>query len=368
MTNGRTSDIVVIGGGLIGTAVAFGLRERGLDTVLLDEGDVALRAARGNFGLVWLQSKGAGLREYTSWTRKAVDAWPGFASKLRDVTGIDVRYRRPGGYHLCLSDAERDKRAAMVARIRPGQPHDARTVMLERDELKARLPFIGPSVVGGSYNPLDGDCNSLALFRALHEAYSVRSGDYRPGQAVRRLLRGKGVYGAETAEGTWWAPKVVIAAGLGLVDLGRQIGVGPVVHPQQGQIIVTERVKPFLDVPISQIRQTPDGTLLVGDNSGGETYETPTSLSVMHHLANRAVRMIPELSDIRIVRSWVALRVLSKDGAPVYQEAPDWPGVFFFTAHSSVTLAPMHVTELSRWVADGAIDEEARAFSTARFS
>ena len=61
-------DVAVVGGGLVGSSIAYGLRERVGSIAVLDEGDVALRASRGNFGLVWLQSKGHGMGAYSRWT------------------------------------------------------------------------------------------------------------------------------------------------------------------------------------------------------------------------------------------------------------------------------------------------------------
>ncbi len=66
-------DAMVIGGGLVGTAVAYGLTRLGKRPVVLDEGDIAHRASRGNFGLVWVQSKGFGVPEYQRWTRTSAD-------------------------------------------------------------------------------------------------------------------------------------------------------------------------------------------------------------------------------------------------------------------------------------------------------
>ena len=66
-------DAIVIGGGLVGSAIAYGLAREGLKPALIDEGDVAFRASRGNFGLVWVQSKGLGAPHYQRWTRLSSD-------------------------------------------------------------------------------------------------------------------------------------------------------------------------------------------------------------------------------------------------------------------------------------------------------
>ena len=66
-------DLIVIGGGLVGGAIAWGAARLGASVALLDEGDVAFRAARANFGLVWVQSKGAGMPAYAHWSRRSAE-------------------------------------------------------------------------------------------------------------------------------------------------------------------------------------------------------------------------------------------------------------------------------------------------------
>jgi len=90
-------DVVVVGGGIVGAAIAFGVAERGKRVAVLDEGDRACRAARANFGLVWLQSKGDGMPAYMRWTRRSADLWPAFAQRLRTFTGVDTEFRQDGG-------------------------------------------------------------------------------------------------------------------------------------------------------------------------------------------------------------------------------------------------------------------------------
>src|ERR1700733_11155621 len=114
----RNFDAIVIGGGLVGSAIAYGLVRAGLQTALVDEGDVAFRASRGNFGLVWVQSKGLGAPHYQRWTRLSSDEWPKLAAELKSSTGIDVGHERPGGVHLCLSGEEFAERRARMAQMR----------------------------------------------------------------------------------------------------------------------------------------------------------------------------------------------------------------------------------------------------------
>ena len=86
------TDLIVIGGGLVGGAIAWGAQAQGAEVVLLDEGDIAYRAARGNFGLVWVQSKGAGMPPYAHWTRKSSELWPVLAETLKTADRRRTRY------------------------------------------------------------------------------------------------------------------------------------------------------------------------------------------------------------------------------------------------------------------------------------
>ncbi len=101
---GEDYDVAVVGGGLVGAATSWGLAREGLRVALLDEGDRAVRASRGNFALVWVQSKGLGLAPYANWSVRSSNAWGGFADLLKQETGLDVSFQRPGGLHICLSE------------------------------------------------------------------------------------------------------------------------------------------------------------------------------------------------------------------------------------------------------------------------
>jgi len=92
-------DALVIGGGLVGSAVAFGLRQKVDHVAVLDEGDIAFRASRGNFGLVWVQSKGMGMPAYGHWTMSSQQLWPQLAGLLHELTGLEVGLEQKGGLH-----------------------------------------------------------------------------------------------------------------------------------------------------------------------------------------------------------------------------------------------------------------------------
>jgi hydrogen cyanide synthase HcnC len=365
----REPDVVVIGGGVVGGAVALGLARGGARVTILDEGDVALRASRGNFALVWVQSKGFGMPEYALWSRRSAEDWHGLARILRDETGIDVAHSQPGGFMLCLSQEELDKRLDAMHRLH-NQPilSDFPYEVLDHAETKRRLPDIGPDVVGSIYSPLDGHVNSLKLFRALREATARRGVDYRPNHDVEAITPASG--GGFRVSGYWGeitAGKVVLAAGLGNARLAPMVGLAAPVKPSKGQIIVTEKTAPFLENPMVTVRQTDEGGVMIGDSQEDRGFDTVVGQPILSVMAERAVKMFPRLAGLNVVRTWSALRVMSPDGFPIYDQSQTHPGAFLVTCHSGVTLAANHVLTLAPAILAGALPDALASFSARRF-
>ena len=115
--------------------------------------------------------------------------------------------------------------------------------------------------------------------------------------------------------------RVVLAAGLGNARLAPYVGLAAPVTPNKGQILALERVAPFLPVALESLRQTADGTVLVGDAQQDVGFDESQDLGVMATMAQRAVRVFPFLRDVRVVRAWSALRVMSPDGFPIYAQS-----------------------------------------------
>lgn len=372
MSGGRTFDVAVLGGGLVGASIARGLVRCGASVAMLDEGDVAHRASRGNFALVWVQAKGLGMARYGAWTRASSDLWASFAAELHSETGIDVAHARPGGFNLALSERELEQRQAALVRMhnQPGWlPYDFE--VLDRRQIAEAFPAIGPDVVGGTYCKLDGHVNSLRLFRALHEAFQRHGGAYLPGRTVSAITpQGKpegGGFRIETAQGPVLADKVVLAAGVANVRLAPMVGLHAPVRPQRGQVIVTEKAAPFLHHPTVTLRQTDEGSVMIGDSAQEAGLDEGVGLGVLGTMAERAVRMFPAIARLQVVRSWAALRVMTPDGFPIYQQSGSAPGAFLATCHSGVTLAAAHGALLAPMVARGALDADMTPFSAGRF-
>lgn len=365
-TVSNTADVIVVGGGLVGMAVTYGLAKAGTNTLVLDQGDDAFRASRGNFGLVWVQGKGFDRLEYSRWTRSSARAWAGLAEGLLQETEVDVRLTQPGGFHVCFSDNELAERQARLASMQAALG-DYPFEMLDGKDLKARLPGIGPKVVGASYTPMDGHVNPLKLLRALHAGAHHHGATVVGRMPVTRIESVPGEFTVVTPGRRFTAPRIVLAAGLGNRVLAEHVGLHAPVAPNRGQVLVSERVRPFLKYPTINVRQTDEGSVQFGDSMEEVGFNDLTTTDVLAKIAQRGVSTFPFLSDVRMVRAWGALRVMSPDGYPIYQQSKSHPGAFVVTCHSGVTLAAAHATRIAPWIRGGERPEELAVFAGERF-
>lgn len=366
-----TADIIVIGAGLVGSAIAYGLAGRNLRVLVLDGGDRDFRAANANGGLVWVHGKGMDMPAYQQLTRDSSDLWPSFSAELKDTTDIDLQYERKGGLAFCLGEAQFEQQRAALRRLDDqlgGAPPDWE--MLERGALAKLLPKVrlGTDVAGASFGHLDGYANPLRLLAALHMGITRRGGQLRGDSAVRSVQTvGRGGFTIDFGAARASAAQVVIAAGLGSKALAAQLGLDIPIRPQRGQILITERLEPFLPLPILGLTQFREGTVMIGTTHEEVDFDSSTTSRAAASMSANALRWIPALSEATLVRQWAGLRIMTPDGFPVYAESQSHPGAFVATCHSGVTLAAAHAALLADAIAAGRLPPTLNIFHQRRF-
>lgn len=361
------ADVAVIGAGVVGAALAYGIARRGRRVVVLDGEDRDMRAARANFGLVWVQGKGANAPFYNQLTRDSSDLWPEFIQELSGATGVRVDYSRPGGLVFCLGQEEYDSRAVQNAHM-DAISNDRDTRMVDRAELDRMMPAakLGPDVVGASYCERDGHVNPLQLLAALHRGIAEHGGQIFFRNSVQSISAHADGFTVTGANGDFHAEKVIVAAGLATPALTDPLGLKMPLKSERGQLLVTERLESILPFPGSGLRQTADGTIMIGATKEDTTDRSVTVASATK-LAARATRIIPALASARLVRQWSGFRVLPPDGSPIYAESQQHPGLFAAACHSGVTLAAAHAAIIAPAILDGRLAADFSAFSNGRF-
>ena len=238
--------------------------------------------------------------------------------------------------------------------------------------LAGRIPelyvtALGTLKAGAVFCPLDGHVSPLRLLRALLQAFVDAGGALHTGTRIDRIeARGSG-FVAHAAARAYAAERIVLAAGLGNRALAPMVGLRAPVVPNRGQVLISERVQPFLRYPTLHVRQTGDGGVQIGDSKEDVGFDDGTTIDQLARITARALRCFPLLAGVNIVRSWGALRVMSPDGLPIYEASTRCPGAFVASCHSGITLAAQHAGALVAWMRGGAAPAALAAFGSERF-
>lgn len=361
------AEVIVVGGAVVGAALAYGIAKLGKRVLVLDGQDQDMRAARANFGLVWTQGKGANAPAYQDLTGQSSDLWPEFVQELTEAADVRIDYSRPGGLVYCLSESEYENRETLNKRTHNYlSANDLR--MIDRSELERMMPAVafGPEVVGASYCKADGHVNPLQLLAALQRGVISHGGKILFRNTVQSITPGTDGFTVTAALGNYKAPCVIVAAGHATPSLTDPLGFKIPLKADRGQLLVTERIEPLLPYPGSGLRQTSDGTVMIGATKENVTDRGVTVASATK-LAVRATRIIPALASARLVRQWSGFRVLPPDGTPIYAESEEFPGLFAAACHSGVTLAAAHAAIVAPAMIEGRLPADLSAFSNGRF-
>ena len=214
------SDYLVIGGGVVGTSIAYGLAQAGERVRLLDEGDDAFRAARGNFGLVWVQGKGVGNPAYARWTLAAAERGRPLPPELRE------RHRRRCGAvadrrpHMCLTTTNWPSAPGSWRRF-AAQSRRRLPVRGPRPPgLRELLPQVGPDVAGATFWPAGRPPESAAAAARAGAGLQAAAAACAPARAWNDRTARRRLPRAGAVRERFRARRVVLAAGLGNRDAG----------------------------------------------------------------------------------------------------------------------------------------------------
>ncbi|MEQ8291225.1 MAG: FAD-dependent oxidoreductase [Roseovarius sp.] len=362
------ADYAIVGGGVVGLSIAWGLLKRGKRVTVIDGDDGSFRASRGNFGLVWVQSKGMKQPRYARWSQQSAAIWGAFAQELGENTGLSVPLEQNGGYDLHFSEEKLEATVAQYEILKEKLGGDYPYEVLGRNALRREEPHIGPAVVGAILHHQDGHANPLKLLRALADDVRRLGGRVLNGMTVTEVTRPDG-FRVTCSDGTEiGAAKVVLAAGLGGARLGPQMGFKAPVRPQRGQVLITEKLPRMINRPSLIARQVDEGGVQIGATNEEVGHDDRVTQPGLSDLAAEAVAAYPALGKAQLVRSWGALRVLSPDGLPIYQESREMPGAYLVTCHSGITLSAAHARFLPDWLEGTAEAPDLEVFSEDRFA
>ncbi|WP_424944618.1 NAD(P)/FAD-dependent oxidoreductase [Aliiroseovarius crassostreae] len=344
------AEYAIIGGGVVGLSIAWGLLKRGKTVVVLDGDDGSFRASRGNFGLVWVQSKGLDQPRYAQWCQQSAAAWADFAAELGDAVGRNLGLEQDGGYDFHFSEESLSETVAKYEALKSKLGGNYPFEVLGKNALRKEEPEIGSSVKGAILHHQDGHVNPLRLLQSLAQDVRQLGGKVLTGKIVTDVDK-PGSFKLTCRDGTIIeSEKIVLSAGLGAAELGPKLGFIAPVSPLRGQNLVTEKLPRFINRPSLIARQVNEGGVQIGVSSEKAGFDDGVTVDTLSSIASNALKVYPCLTNAKIVRTWAALRIMSPDGLPIYQESNEMPGAFLVTCHSGVSLAAAHARFLPDWL------------------
>lgn len=243
-------DIIIVGGGISGAALAYGLSGKGRKVTVLDAPTDTNKASRTNVGLIWCQSKFLHLPEYAKWGFVSSRLYPALTKELEEISGHAIPVNYTGGIIPVLSEEDYQKRGDYIEKLREALG-EYKGNMIDRTELEKKLPKIGwgPEVCGAAWCEEDGVVDPLSLLRAFRAALPRVGVDYRQ-TLVFDVQPHAGGYRVTTKDGTFDCQKLVLAAGLSNRRFVQFAMPTLPVYADKGQVLLVERMPFVMPIPV----------------------------------------------------------------------------------------------------------------------
>ena len=343
----QTSDVVVIGGGIIGLAVAHYLAREQLQVTLVERGDVGREASWAAAGYLSYQGGSSEPGPRLDLMRASRLMYDGWIEELGEFTAADTGFWRCGLLEVCLDEAE--TREAQ-ARLDWQRAAGFQVEWLDAAAIRQRQPHLSPAlpVQGGLLFPDVAQVRPPRLLKALAEAV-IRQGvqvrEHTPVSAIN--YDGDRVTGVTVGNGEVInAPIVVNAAGSWAAQVGPDMSRLPV-KPIKGTIVLLETPAPptreLLDTSQGALYPRPDNKVLLGATLEDVGFDKRVTLASVDQLVRQAVTLMPALKDATLVKAWTGLRPYSHDQLPYLGEVPGVRGAYVATGHfrNGILLAPV---------------------------
>jgi glycine oxidase len=323
------SDIVVIGGGIIGLLTARELVQAGADVTLVEMGETGREASWAGGGIIsplypWRAPDS--LTALAHWSQRTYSE---LCAGLAERTGIDPEYVRCG--LLILDEEEHDEALAW------SQRHASRMELIPGKALRGKEPELSPTPVDALWMPDVGQVRNPRLTRSLRHDLEKRV-PIREHEEVVELVIDKGrIRGARTRRGSIEARQIVICTGAWTARLLEQLGEKPDIEPVRGQMILfyakPGQIRHIVLYRERYVIPRKDGRILIGSTLEHAGFQKTTTAEAKEALYRTAVEMFPLLKRTPIEDHWAGLRPGSPNGVPYIGSYPGIEGLFFNAGH-----------------------------------
>ena len=379
----KSAEVVIIGGGVIGSSIAYHLASRHISVLLFEEHAPAAGSSGGCDGAVLLQSKKHGLH-----LQMAIASINRFA-ELSENLPVPIEFERYGSMIVIEHEAELEPMRSFVSQQRK---HGVDVSFLDVDDARELVPDLSEGIVGATFSPSDGKINPIRLNLAFIQGAKQRGAQVMVGETVENIKVKDGeVCGISTSRGAYSCKILVNAAGVLAPKVGRMVDIDVPIKPRRGQILVTQAVEPLarccmlsagyiaakFNPEIAHqsghgvsIDQTAKGNILIGSTREFVGYNRQTTFAGMAKIARRACQFIPRLGTLDVIRSFAGLRPYTPDGLPILGNVEALKGFIMAAGHEGdgIALSPITGELIAQLIADEEPSISLEPFHLSRFA
>lgn len=379
--------VIVIGGGIIGTSVAYYLSKKGVEVVLIEAKDIAAGTSGACDRAIMVQSKKPGPN--LTLALKSAEMYRTLEKELKE----DLEYHKGGGMILIENEFELQIIKEMVKR----QNESGIDVsIITGDEARKRIPALSKKILAASFWDEDAEINPMTTAFAFAKAAQKQNTTIKLNSEVIAFLKeNHRIVGVQTTNETIYADSVVVCTGVWTKKILDTIQIHVPIMPRKGHILVTERCPKVIDCNILSgsyiasklqknkedgrenpygiglaIGQTRSGTLLIGGSREFVGFDSSTNIDVIREIAKVAMQSFPFLKNVHLIRSFSGFRPFTPDNLPILSEVPSEQGLFIAAGHEGdgIALAPITGKMMTQLVTGQEPEIDITPFSIERFS
>lgn len=366
-----TSDVIIIGGGIIGCSIAYRLAQAGLRVIVVERGQPGCEASTAAAGMLAPQSEAAHgvLGAFSELCYASWQLYPDFVQHLQEDASFTVDYRRDGSLFVAFDYVEAEALAGLVERQQAaGRPVEE----LSPAQLRELEPLLSEHAQVGVWLPDDHHVDTRLLMNALTVACLRRGVQFITETPVIGLAsEGARVIGVHVPGNLLSSAFVVNAAGswAGLVDPSMmQFPIRPIRGQMVQLNIQPQPVRHLLHSTGCYIVPWPDGRLLIGATVENVGFNKSVTAQGVHQLLSAALKMLPALHGATVQGTWAGLRPDTEDNLPILGPA-QWQNVIMATGHfrNGILLAPVTAQLLTELITTGEASHSLEPYSPQRF-
>ncbi len=366
----KKSDVVIVGGGIIGLSIGWQLLRRHVEVTLIDRGEAGKAASWLAAGMLAPNAE-VGFEEidFLKFGEKSLSLYPAFLDTLKEDSGIAVPLDRCGTLMIALDrdDSEYLKR---LYEFRKSLKLPAE--WMSGSKARELEPMLSPKVVSGLWLANDAQIDNRLLVSALKQAFLNKGGTLI--EQCRAHSIDVSARALHTELGTIEFSQLILAMGCWSRHIGgiREEHLPPV-RPVKGQILTLQMSKELtlskvVRSPRVYLAPKPDGRLVVGATSEERGFDESITAGGVLDLLQEAYEAVPAIYELTLQEVRVGLRPASRDNEPILGESP-YPNIFYATGHyrHGILLAPVTAHEMSNYLLNGVFSDEAKPFLASRF-